>query len=80
MRCLLIVLSLNSSIVLVNAQTDSLKLQLIEFLKVTNDMHILEHNGHGFLLKADSTSCAKRTAIPAENGQGFLRKADSRRW
>jgi len=30
------------------------------------------------LLKADSSSWAKRTLIPVEKGQGFLRKTDSR--
>lgn len=43
-----------------------------------NWMHILDQNGHSFLIKADSNSCAKRTAIPAESGHGFLLKTDSR--
>ena len=38
MRYLLLVLYLNFPIALTNAQTDSLRLQLIEFLKVTNDI------------------------------------------
>jgi len=40
-------------------------------------LNILEQNGHPFLLKTDSNSCEKRTAIPAEFGHGFLRKTDN---
>jgi len=54
------------------------------YIKITKNkrgnayLHILAQNGHLFLLKTDSNSCAKRTAILAESGHGFLRKTDSR--
>jgi len=40
-------------------------------------VHNLAKNGHQFLLKTDTLSCRKRTAIPEQNGHGFLRKADT---
>lgn len=53
------------------------EMELLNELGKLAKVHILAQNGHPFLLKTDTLSCRKRTAIPEQNGHGFLRKADT---